>query len=228
MAINTESIEREYRKRCETPSDIYQHLPTLKRYASECNCVTEFGVRTIVSSWAFLSGLTARVKDCYPWLTSVDPIHPADAGGDLAALESAANEACIGFVFIQADDRNITIEFTDLLFIDTWHVYEQLKAELALHAGKARKYIILHDTETFGVNGNAEGHRGLKPALDEFLKNPRWRVREHFTHCNGLTILERDPAWCPRCATRLQDGICRNYGCEHEYGDTLKRGHQTK
>ena len=84
------------------------------------------------------------------------------------------------------------LEETDLLFIDTWHVYEQLKTELALHAGRARKWIILHDTQTFGITGETAGHRGLLPALEEFLDgNPVWRRVEHFTNCNGLTILER-------------------------------------
>ena len=36
-----------------------------------------------------------------------------------------------------ADVRTVAIAETDLLFIDTWHVYAQLKEELRLHAGKA-------------------------------------------------------------------------------------------
>jgi hypothetical protein len=63
----------------------------------------------------------------------------------------------------------VEIEPTDMLFIDTFHVYEQLRRELALHAGKARRFIVLHDTTTFGEKGEREGSRGLWPAVAEFL-----------------------------------------------------------
>ena len=33
---------------------------------------------------------------------------------------------------------------------------------------------------------------GLQKAIDEFLaEHPEWRVKIHFTHNNGLTVLER-------------------------------------
>ena len=127
-------------------------------------------------------------------MVSVDAIHPRDAGGDLAEVERLAATEGIEFEFILADDRKITLPFTDLLFIDTWHVYDQLVLELDRHAGKARKFIILHDTETFGMTGEAPGHKGLKPALDEFLashEGRHWFVLEEFHNCNGLMVLER-------------------------------------
>jgi hypothetical protein len=34
----------------------------------------------------------------------------------------------------------------DLTFIDTWHIYGQLKRELAKFAPITNKYIIMHDT----------------------------------------------------------------------------------
>jgi hypothetical protein len=195
------SIEEKYQMACKTPSDIYEHLPTLRRYAAECRHVTELGVRTIVSTWAFLAGLGDCRQDAGSTLklVSVDAIHPRDAGGDLDEVVKAVETLNLEprtlnleFQFIQADDRKITLPYTDLLFIDTWHVYDQLVLELERHAGKARKFIILHDTETFGLTGETPGHRGLKPALDEFLASwwgKDWKVREHFSNCNGLTVL---------------------------------------
>src|SRR5262245_40291519 len=56
-------------------------------------------------------------------------------------------------VFHQADVLQKEIEETDLLFIDTWHVYEQLREELRRHADKVRRYIVLHHITTFGVAG---------------------------------------------------------------------------
>ena len=122
------------------------------------------------------------------------------------AAEQLAKERGIDFTFIQADtlDPKFYIEETDLLFIDTWHIYRQLVQELRIHGNKARKYIILHDTTSFGEED--EGHweeysklvgqvgekRGLWPAVMEFLdENPQWTLLERYTHNNGLTILAR-------------------------------------
>ena len=45
------------------PVDIYEHLPTLYKYASKCNSVLECGVRSSVSSWAFVYGLINNNSD---------------------------------------------------------------------------------------------------------------------------------------------------------------------
>ena len=37
--------------------DIMEHLPTLYKYANECDSVFETGVRGCISSWAFYYGL---------------------------------------------------------------------------------------------------------------------------------------------------------------------------
>jgi hypothetical protein len=47
-------MEKKYEELCKMPSDINEHLPTLYRYAKECESVLECGVRGCVSSWAFL------------------------------------------------------------------------------------------------------------------------------------------------------------------------------
>ncbi len=97
------------------------------------------------------------------------------------------------FVFHQDDVLWVTIEETDLLFIDSWHVYEHLAEELRLHSDAARKYIVLHDTTTFGDQGESAGHRGLWPAVEEFLAQGRFRLKARYVNNNGLTVLERVP-----------------------------------
>jgi len=211
------TIEEKYREKCTQPSDIHEHLPVLRRYTEQCCHITELGVRTVVSTWAFLAGLAEprpgteprpgigstesrptepRSGTMRPTLISVDIAAPAKHGGNLNEVITAAEAASIQFHFIESDDLKIELAPTDLLFIDTWHEYKQLKAELALHAGKARKFIILHDTETYGTHGerldpSVPPPPGLRPALIEFLlDHPEWRVKEHLTNCNGLTVLE--------------------------------------
>lgn len=184
------NVEQHYQEKCATPSDIHQHLPTLRKYAAQCRHVTEMGVRTIVSTWALL----AAKPEC---LRSIDIAHPRDHGGNLDEVLDLVMEPGFptSFEFLLGDSRLVIIPPTDLLFIDTWHVYEQLQVELERHAPQVQKFIILHDTETFGDRGETAGHQGLRPALLEFLvsvpEGLQWRVKEHFPNCNGLTVLER-------------------------------------
>jgi hypothetical protein len=183
------TLERIYEEKCNTYSDINEHLPTLKKYTEECNHVTEMGVRWVVSTYAFMMGKPKKI-------ISYD-IEPVEKWGtEQKFLIDLAKENGIDFEFHIADTLNLEIEETDLLFIDTLHNYNQLKKELELHGNKSNKYIIFHDTTTFEWNGESyEGKKevGLWPAIDEFLKeNEHWVVHERFTNNNGLTILKRN------------------------------------
>jgi hypothetical protein len=96
------------------------------------------------------------------------------------------------FEFRQEDVLKAEVEETDLLFIDTWHVYDQLREELRRHAGKARKYVVLHDTTTFEDKGETEGHWGLWPAVEQFLAEGTFRLMRRYDNNNGLTVLDAD------------------------------------
>ena len=170
-----------FREALERPSDIHEHLAYLYRLASTVDHVTEFGTRTGQSTCAFLFAAPRRLA-CY------DLERPPN----LPALEDAARENGVEFEFRQQDVLQVEIEQTDLLFIDTWHVEQQMRQELARHAGNVRRYLALHDTETFGLRGESEGHRGIWPAVADFLRHhPEWRLRQHFSNNNGLTVLVR-------------------------------------
>lgn len=113
--------------------------------------------------------------------------------------------------------NNLNLEFDsdyDITFIDTWHVYGQLKRELEKFSKITNKYIIMHDTtvdEIYGetirteLNANKQSeetgipldeiNKGLWPAVTEFVDmNKEWYIKERFTNCNGLTILARKNA----------------------------------
>lgn len=176
-------ITSKYNQLASTPSDIYQHMPTLHRYAKECSHVTELGVRTIVSTWAWLDAKVPTVR-CYDLF---DP--PAE---NLLEAQTFAQENALDFSFTRADVLQTVLEPTELLFIDTWHVYRQLKQELHLHGLVASKYMIFHDTTLYGRVGEDGSRLGLQDALDEWLLyNDVWQVKEVYTNNNGLTILER-------------------------------------
>jgi hypothetical protein len=165
---------------CDTPSDINQHLPKLRELASQCTHVTEMGVR---HGWSTRAWLTADVQ-----LRSYDVwIDPT-----VSKLFDLAQYAGKNVALIQADVLTIHIDSTDLLFIDTLHNYHQLTQELSRHHDRVSKYIVLHDTETFGSRDEIGQGPGLRLAITEFIdKNPQWRIQSQVTHNNGLTVLQR-------------------------------------
>lgn len=177
-------VEEKFKELSETPSDINEHLITLRYYADQCKHVTELGVRRGVSTWAFLSSMAKRV-------VSVDVNHPNENGGSLQEMRDAAIEAGVDFTFILADDLSIELEESDLIFFDTLHTYGHLKKELELHAGKARKYIIFHDTVQYASVG-VDGGEGIERAILEFInQGAEWKIKTNYENNNGLLILER-------------------------------------
>lgn len=181
-----ETLEEIYKFNCIKYSDIHEHLPTLKKYTEECEHVTEMGVRYVVSTYAFMMGKPKK-------LISYDIVPVENYGIDRNQLKELAKTNGVDFNFVVGDVTKIEIEETDLLFIDTKHVYQQLIVELNLHSHKTRKYIIMHDTTKFGEIGESEEGEGLMKAIYEFLgKNSNWEIHEKFDNNNGLTILKRN------------------------------------
>ena len=191
-------LEKKINELYNTPSDINEHFPSIIKYGSECNHITEMGVRSICSTWGWL---TCNPKD---GLYSYDLYHPSTWQGDLQSVYDTAEAYEIKFKFTEANVLNIDIEPTDLLFLDTWHVYDQLKAELARHHKQVKKYICLHDTTSFAHHGEAttshhDFHgeitqgKGLWDAVTEFLEeySKEWELEHRFENNNGFTILKR-------------------------------------
>jgi hypothetical protein len=177
------TLQQHYDYNCKLPSDINEHLETLKEYASECDHITEMGVRWVVSTYAFLMGKPKKMISYDINFVNTDFIK-----------ELVKDDT--DFEFKVANTLNLEIEETDLLFIDTLHNYNQLKGELELHADKSKKYIIFHDTTSFEWIGESYNGKvdeiGLWPAIEEFLEsNPHWKILKRYTHNNGLLILKR-------------------------------------
>jgi len=173
------SLLEEFKTSCLTPTDINQHLPLLNGIANLCDHVTEFGVREGQSTRALL-GSSARVVRSYDLF-----IHDR-----VQKLFDVAESEGRDVKYSMGDTLLIDIEQTDLLFIDTDHKYSQLKQELQRHHKKVNKYIIFHDTHTYGTS--CQEGKGLLPAILEFLRDNReWVVNYHTTENNGFTVLEK-------------------------------------
>jgi hypothetical protein len=199
-------IEKKYVSLCNKVSDINEHLPTLYAYATECESVIELGVRGCISSWALAYGLMNNNQP-------VKKILLNDLSKcDIDEFLKATNELDIRVDYEWKNDLELDIsENYDMVFIDTWHIYGQLKRELEKFSKIANKYIIMHDTKVDEIQGESircrsnikaqsiqsgfpeeEIRKGLKPAIDEFLdKNSEWKVLARYINNNGLTILKR-------------------------------------
>jgi cephalosporin hydroxylase len=198
------SIVNGYYRAATTPSDINEHLPVLLSYTKQCSSVVECGVRNAVSSWAFAYGLLGTQGNRY---TLIDIYKSSSIDQFLVDCNSVGVNAS----FIEGSDLECPLVNTDLLFIDTWHIYGHLKRELARWHCSVGKFIILHDTtvdevwgETLRLGLNPQQQsvesgipveeitKGLWPAVIEFLNDhPEWKIDLRLTNNNGLTILRR-------------------------------------
>jgi hypothetical protein len=211
-------LKEKFTQLCNTPSDINEHLPTLKLYAQECNSVFETGVRGVVSSYALLYGLVENTNNTKK-IIFLNDIH--DCVIDEFKKIAESNSISVKYEWI----NNLELEFLpdetyDLTFIDTWHIYGQLKRELDKFSKITNKYIIMHDTEIDGIHGETkrpgglyndlyinntlnnivnttkipqnEILNGLQPAIDEFVSaNKDWVIIKQYRNNNGLTILKK-------------------------------------
>jgi hypothetical protein len=202
-----EIVRDNYEMNAIRPSDINEHLPTLRKYATKCSTIAEMGVRGCVSTWAFIQGLIENKEQKKELMcVDIDDL-------DLSEIITIAKDAGVNVKFIKDDSAKVDLgKRVDLLFIDTWHVYGHLKRELEFHHSNVDKYIIMHDTTVDAIWGESmrcgsdvrkqavdsgysveEICKGLTPAIDEFLEShyPEWTLLEKFENCNGLTILKR-------------------------------------
>jgi SAM-dependent methyltransferase len=212
------SLESSYKIKSAAPSDINEHLPTLRKLAEECTHITEAGVRSVVSSYAFATALKGKAGHT---LVQVDLVKSPN----VTKFQAECKAEGVNTLFYEESDLTCPLADTDLFFIDTWHIYGHLKRELARWHSHAKNYIVMHDTtvdewlgETVRVGWNAaeqskqtgipvdEITKGLWPAIDEFLKeHPEWLLEKRYTNNNGLTILKRrsvENPWNPVASIR--------------------------
>lgn len=164
-------------------SDVSPHLPLLFGLAAGSEHVIELGTHDCSSTWAFVAARPQR-------LTCVDICR-------LPQVDEVA-DACrrlgIDFTFHEMSSLDFAPETCDLLFIDSKHTRDQLRAELERHGDKVRRYIAMHDTKTFGRTGE-DGGPGLVEAYAHHFALRQWWMRMHDTPaCNGLTVFARTRA----------------------------------
>lgn len=189
-----EKLGRLYSILKDTATDIREHMDYLADLAGQCEHVTEFGVRGANGSTiAFLAG---QPKVLVSW--DINPL--SILSSTVRAMSDVLSEAPnrTNWQPRVGNTLEITTEPTDLLFIDTLHTFAQLKAELARHADplekRVRKFLVFHDTWTFGEQGEDGSKPGLRAAIRWFQRNhafPLWELIEDRHNNNGLVVLKR-------------------------------------
>ena len=145
------------------------------------------GVRNPTTTYAILAGNPKK-------LVSYDIVRHEN----VSQVEALAPN----FEFILGNSLEVDIEETDFLFLDTHHRYGQLKAELALHAKKVRKYLLFHDTQSYRTIGEShyqeqpmkmydQNDPGIFLAIQELLAQREWVVDFEANYNNGLMVLRR-------------------------------------
>jgi len=160
------------------PTTTSQLLGLLFAYAKDLSHLTEFGVCNPHTTYALLLALEEHGGR----LVSVDIVN--EYPGAIDQVRKDAEAVGISFEYIVGNVLDITIEETDLLFIDDHHCLEHLGNELERHSPQVRRFIAFHDTES---------PCNMLPAVEGFLAkhSSEWELIRHFRLSHGLTIIRR-------------------------------------
>ncbi len=163
-------------------SDISAHLPFIEYIASRCAHCTEFGTRDCFSTSALIAGCPGKVVS-----------YDLNIGGNVQQLASLELPCDWRFIQVNTLAEGFEIDFTDLLFVDTLHTYNQVKGELAQHAHNVGHYIMFHDTYSHGIRSlDVQGEEGIMRAIEEFLvEHPEWKNVYQVQFNHGLIMLEK-------------------------------------
>lgn len=178
-----------YRARCHEAGNINEHLPLLYMLSVESEGVAEFGIDRGISTSALMAGQETRSR----------------MGGEAAYYGFDPNKECTREIARLAELRShlFATTFTessslqapqiapvDLLLIDSLHTEETIREELSRHLPSVRKYVALHDTVTFGENGETPGTRGILYGIGALL-NPGWLKVYDSPRNNGMAVFKR-------------------------------------
>jgi cephalosporin hydroxylase len=177
------TIDGAYEYARSNQSDIQGHIEFMHGLVVDLDAkqVVELGVRYGMSTAAFLHAV--EMSGGHLW--SCDIGRP---GGLVAEFVD-----CERWSFNQGDDLALAAEAPecDVLFIDTSHYYEHTLAELRAYGPKARRVILLHDTELRNPDGDTSGiDYPVQRAIDEFVAGGGWREERRSGHY-GLGVLWR-------------------------------------
>lgn len=184
-----QSIEELFTSVKAIPRDLEQHADTIRAFAAKAGRVSAFVTRR---EWnVFLAA--GKPSSLIVYQTEQDPLLDRLHAAWERDIDNHRHRHYTTKVGGGADSLIAEpIEPTDMLVIDTVHTGPRLYAELARHGGQTERFIMLHDTEIYGQNGEQEKAPGLLSGLQRWIKeHPEWFVVYHTKEQYGLTVLGR-------------------------------------
>ncbi len=175
-----------YQQHLATQSDIQHHLPLLFSLAH--GNVLELGTRTGVSTAALLAGVER--SGGHVWSVDIEDCSSVAQGhAQWTFVQGESTDQSIAFsiadsTIINADgDERGGLDDFALILIDTFHCYEQARAELSLWHTRLSPggVICMHDTETFP---------GVRRAAQEFADAHGWPIT-FVLPCHGMAVITR-------------------------------------
>lgn len=177
-----------YRERCHQNGDLNEHLPLLYMLSLKSAAVVEFGVARGISASALIAGQDARQG--VRFYRGYDPT--GESAEEIKRLELAClNKTAVQFIQQRSTEARPIFPPADLLFIDSLHTEETLREELHRHLEHVKRYVVLHDTVTFGETGETPGTRGLHYAMNPLRDRDCWQEIYDSPRNNGLLVFER-------------------------------------
>ncbi|MFL6354082.1 MAG: class I SAM-dependent methyltransferase [Bryobacteraceae bacterium] len=180
LAENAGAISTAVNSKQSEDDDIGEHLPILCMLVREFELkqIVELGTRTGNSSLTLL----AAAKSVGGRVLSMD-IQPCELAQQRVASAGLADS----WSFRHTDDLRVPDsdipQPIDLLFIDTWHTYNQLTAELKKYTPHLRSgsWIAIHDYVSFP---------GMTRAVRDWIASQPQRFRFYpFANQNGLALI---------------------------------------
>ena len=174
------NIEELYKERFTPeviPSDIWEHMPLIRRYAEKVITICEIGCRTGNSATALLAGLSKHGGKMHSYDIAEQQYFPPEIPN-------------VTWTYHKGDSHapDFKVEPCDLLFVDGCHKYSSVKADLR-QATQTARFIIMHDTSE---QRDKDYNDGVCQAMRELIREfPQWEIVERYPNCNGITVLEK-------------------------------------
>lgn len=176
------SLTDQYLELCDTPSDVYEHLPTFVQTVEDLHAqqIIELGTRSGVSTIAWLYAL----EQSGGHLWTVD-LEPAPNIGQYDHWTHLQGDDCSEQVFERLPSQ------VDVVFIDTSHEYDHTLTELSLYHWLVRPggRILLHDTELPHPEFVSGRSYPVRRAIEAFCRS-EGLVWSNDPRCWGLGTIE--------------------------------------
>jgi hypothetical protein len=163
------------------------HIPILRYIASQCEHVTEFGLREGFSTAALSVGLgenNSSKRELHSYDIIYQQIH--------STLQGLTFPCSWQFHLGDVANSNWHISETDFLYVDDLHTYNQVKTELDIHGRYVKRFLGFHDVFSQGINSlDRPGEEGINRAICEYTSANGFKSIYYVEFNHGLWIFER-------------------------------------